>query len=95
MTFIVIISHFRGMLIAIVRRINCNEEQRVISLSVLKFSTGIDIFINTSKTEFSHVLIDSPVQCYPEMQILCKIFVHGISWNHFLNGAPLCAHRGI
>ena len=46
--------------------------------SVLKFSTGIDIFIDTPKTEFSHVSIDSPVQCYRGRQILCKIFVHGI-----------------
>ena len=43
-----------------------------------QFSTGIDIFIDTPKTEFSHILIDSTVQCYPEKQILCKSFVHCI-----------------
>ena len=46
--------------------------------SVLKFSTGIDIFIGTPKTELSHVSIDNPVQCNSEKQISCKIFVHGI-----------------
>ena len=46
--------------------------------SVLKFSTGIDIFIDTPKTELLHVSIDDPVQYYPEKPILCKIFVHGI-----------------
>ena len=44
----------------------------------MKFSTGIDLFFDTPKTEFSNVSIDSPIQCYPEKQILCKIFVHGI-----------------
>ena len=41
---------------------------------VLKFSTGVDIFIGTPKTEFSHVSIYSPVQCYPEKQILIKFY---------------------
>ena len=50
--------------------------------SVFKFSTGIDIFIGTLKTEFSHVSRDSPVQCYPEKQILCKNFCswHLMEW---------------
>ena len=39
---------------------------------VLKFSTEIDIFINTPKTEFSNFSIDSAVQCCPEKEILCK-----------------------
>ena len=81
MTVVVLIFHFRGMLIVIVRRKNCNEEQQVIKSfadSVLKFSTGIDIFIDTPKFEFSHVSIEISVQCYPEKQILCKIFVNGI-----------------
>ena len=46
--------------------------------SVLKFSAGIDIFTVSPKTEFSDVSIDSPVQCYPEKQILCEVFVHGV-----------------
>ena len=74
------------MLIATVRKINCNEQQQVSSLSsvssfgdsVLKFSTGIDIFIDIPKFEFSHVSRENSVQCYPEKQILCKIFVNGI-----------------
>ena len=33
--------------------------------SVLKFVNGIDIFIDTTKTEFLLVSIDSPVQCCP------------------------------
>ena len=45
------------MLIVIVRRINCNEEQQA-----MKFSTGIDISNDIPKTEFSHVSIDIPVQ---------------------------------
>ena len=49
--------------------------------SVLKFSTGIDIFVCTPKIEFSHVSMYSPVQCYPEKQILCKIF-----WFMVFNG---------
>ena len=91
------------MLIATVRKINCNEQQQVSSLSsvssfgdsVLKFSTGIDIFIDIPKTEFSYAPIYCPAQSYPEKQIICKIFVHGIQWNDFLSGAPLCAYRGI
>ena len=69
MTAVVLISHFRGMLIFIFRRIN--EEEQVINCwflvdSVLKFSTEIDAFTNTPETKFLHFLIDSPVQCCPE-----------------------------
>ena len=71
MTVMVLISHFRKMLIVIFRRINCNEEQQVINCClladlVLKFSTKIDIFINSPETEFFNFLIDSPVHCCPE-----------------------------
>ena len=34
--------------------------------SVRKFSTEIDIFISTPKTEFLNFLVDSPVQCCPK-----------------------------
>ena len=58
------------MPIAIVSWINCSEAQQDIKASsfadsVLKFSTGTDIFIDTPKTEFSHISIDGPVQWYP------------------------------
>ena len=72
MTVVVPISHCRGMLIVIFRRMNCNGEQQVIHCwfflanSVLKFIIEIDIFINTPKTEFLKFSIDSPVQCCPE-----------------------------
>ena len=47
-------------------------------VSVVEFSSGIDIFIDTPKIEFSHVSIYGPVQCYTEKQILCKVFVRSI-----------------
>ena len=90
MSVVVLISHSKGMFIAIVRGINCNDELLFVITSyspnnvssfvdsVLKFSTRIDIFIDTAKTEFSHVLIDRPVQCFAVKQILCKIIVHGV-----------------
>ena len=34
--------------------------------SALKFITLIDIFLNTSKTKFLNILVDSPVQCCRE-----------------------------
>ena len=56
---VVLISYFRRMFIVTVRRTNCNEEQQVIKCSfadsLLKFSTWIDIFIDTSKTGFSNI----------------------------------------
>ena len=83
-TFVVLISHFRGMLTVIVRRINFKEEQQVINCCflaepVLKFSTEIDIFIKSPKTEFSHYSVESPVQCCPEkanfMQNFCSWYL--------------------
>ena len=56
----------------ILRRIlNCSEEQQAIDCwlladSVLKFSTEIDIFINTPKLNFLHFSTDSPAQWCPE-----------------------------
>ena len=68
--------------------------------SVLKFSTGIDIFIEILRyfdifRNISDISVDSPVQCNSEKQILCKIFAYDIYWNDFLSDAPLCAHQGI
>ena len=84
MTVMVLISHFRGMLIVIFRRINCNEEQQVINCcfladSVLKFSTEIDIFINCPETEFlnfSIVLFTAALR--KRKQTLCKAFDHRV-----------------
>ena len=56
----------------------------------MKFITGIDIFIDTSKTGILHVSIESPAQCYPEKVTFMQISVHGIWWYDFLSGVPLC-----
>ena len=93
MTVVVPISHSRGMLIVIFRRINCNEEQQVINCWFFNcFST--DIFISTPKTKYLNFSIDSPVQCCPKKANLYKTFAHGIYWKDLLSGAPLCTPPG-
>ena len=69
--------------------------------SVLKFGTGIDIFIDIPKTESSHVSIDSPVQCYPEKQVLYKFLFmvfNGMIFlavNHFVNNGEFGKTPGL
>ena len=57
--------------------------------SALKFSTEIGIFINTPKTEFLYLLMDSPVQCYPEnanlMQNFCPCYLYIPGYFEFKN----------
>ena len=47
------------------------------------FSTGIDIFINTVKTEILPFLIDSPVQCCPEKASFMQNFLPWYSMERF------------
>ena len=76
-TSAVLISHFRGPLIVIFRRIKCNEEYQVINRCFFKLTLYWNLyFLNTPKSEIFHIfLIDSPVQCSPEkanfMQYFC------------------------
>ena len=74
------ISHFRGLLIVIFRRIKWkrNIKLKIVVFkadSILKFSAEMYIFIKHSKNwYFLYFLIDSPVQCSPKKANLMQNF---------------------
>ena len=85
-TAAVLISHFRGLLIVIFRRIKYNEEYQVASQcffkltlywnSLLKFI----FLLNTPKAEIFYILRQIVLFNAPlKKQIWWKIFVHGIN----------------
>ena len=75
-TILVLIFHFRGLFIDILKKINCNNEQKIINCWFFGwFITEIDLFVRHGI--FSHFLIDGPVQCCSEKTILIQIRFSG------------------
>ena len=70
-TILVLIFHFRGLFIDILKIINCNDGQVINCWFFDRFIPEIDLFVTP---EFlSHFSIDGPVQCCPEKAILIQI----------------------